>query len=74
MRLICSLPPDGGVRAHFHINIDSIKGIRKRNYTAQIPKNVEIENLRGEEESVLQGSGFTRSHQVTSCSPTTRKL
>ena len=57
-RLIYSLPPDGGVRAHSHINVDSITGVRKQNYT-DVSKSVEIENLRGKEESVtLDTAGF----------------
>ncbi len=57
-RLIYSFPPDGGVRAHSHINVDPLTGVRKQNYT-DVSKSVEIENLRGKEESVtLDTAGF----------------
>jgi len=47
-----------GVRAHMFLNADPTTGVRVRNYS-QEEKEVEIENIRGKEDSVtLDTAGF----------------
>ena len=53
-----SVAPSDGVRAYQHVEADPITGERKKNFT-QEDKQVEIENLRGKEDSVsLDTTGF----------------
>jgi len=58
--LFHSLPPDDGGRAYVQLNVvDATTGQRKQNYTKILKESLEIENLRGKEESVtLDAEGF----------------
>jgi len=56
--LVYFVPPADGSKPYIHINADSASGERPKNYT-QEPYDVDIENLRGKEDSVaLDTAGF----------------
>src|SRR5438445_10913225 len=55
--LVYNISPDDGMRAFLDINADPTIGVRRTNVT--LKKQVEIENLRGNESSVgLDTAGF----------------
>ena len=56
--LFYSVPPANGEKPYNYINADARTGERRRNYTLE-PYDVEVENLRGKEDSVsLDTAGF----------------
>lgn len=60
--LLYALPTADGSKAFTYINADPVTGIRKRNYE-QKPYPMEIENLRGKEDTVsLDTAGFQFYH------------
>ena len=56
--LVYSIPPDDSVPAFLYINVDPTTGAKETNVT-RVNKQMEIENLRGNEDSVgLDTAGF----------------
>lgn len=57
-------PPADGSRAYTNININAESGVRDKNWVL-VEKQVEIENLRGKEDSVtLDTAGFQYFHRA----------
>ena len=56
--LVYFLPPADGSRPYTHINADPATGVRQQNWI-RVPHNVQIENIRGKEDTVsLDTTGF----------------
>jgi hypothetical protein len=52
------VPPTDGSKPYTHVNVDTTTGLRPQNWTKE-PRQVEIENIRGREDSVsLDTTGF----------------
>lgn len=63
-KLVYNAPLEG-VPAYIHINADPTTGVRERSYT-QEEKEVEVENLRGKEDSVTLDTAGFQFYQIPS--------